>query len=192
VTSPVLQAIENAKLAERETVWQRNETAILETLKRQFGEMPLQQTPAMMAALSAFLNWCEAKVVRSCPAKPATVAQFALENASLGIDLISEVLDHIANVHEANGLANPVATWIVAEAMDRIDGNIQVPRSWPKEHWWRFNELPCIIRRYLVQSDKQQEKVIRRAQNEAATARQDLASQKKETGNHGATQTAAA
>ncbi|WP_334419520.1 MULTISPECIES: hypothetical protein [unclassified Bradyrhizobium] len=170
-----MQALNNAKLAERDSHWQRNEAAMLAALKRQFGEAPLKQTPAMVAALSAFVNWCEARGVRSCPAQPAAVAQFALENAGLGIDAISEVVDHIADMHEAAGLANPVATWIVAEAMDRIGGEVETPRSWPKEHKWRFTQLPCILRRYLSAHDKQREKTVRRALNEAATARQELA-----------------
>jgi hypothetical protein len=84
MTNPVLQALNNAKLAERESHWQRNEAAMLATLRRQFGDLPVQQTPAMVAALSAFVNWCEARGVRSLPAQPAAAAQFVLENAGLG------------------------------------------------------------------------------------------------------------
>jgi hypothetical protein len=174
MTSPVHQALENAKLAERTAVWQRNEAAMLAALKRQFGDAPIEQTPAMVDALSAFVNWCEAKGVRSFPAQPATVAQFILENAGLGIDVISEVVGHIADMHEAAGLANPVATWIVAEAMDRIDSGIEAPRSWPKEHKWRFYQLPCILRRYVFAHDRQRETTVRKAQSEAAKARQEL------------------
>ncbi|ANW05733.1 hypothetical protein LMTR13_20830 [Bradyrhizobium icense] len=152
----------------------------------------MEQTPAMMVALSAFVNWCEAKGVRSFPAQPATVAQFTLENAGLGIDVLSEVVDHIADMHEAAGLANPVATWIVAEAMDRIDSRAEAPRSWPKEHKWRFHQLPCILRRYLFAHDRQREKTVRQAQGEAAKARQELAAiQKPVEGSNGTTHAAA-
>jgi hypothetical protein len=174
MTNPVLQALENAKLAERADLRIRSEAAMHATLLRQFGEPPVQQTPARLAALSAFSNWCDAKGVRFLPARPATVAQFVLENACLGIDAVSEVVDHIADMHEAAGLANPVATWIVAEAMDRVSSDTETPRSWPKEHKWRFAQLPCVLRRYLVRHEVQREKTVRRAQNEAAVARQQL------------------
>jgi hypothetical protein len=75
----------------------------------------------------------------------------------------------------AAGIANPVVTWIVAEAMDRIGGEVETPRSWPKEHKWRFTQLPCILRRYLAGHERQREKTVRQAQNELAMARQQLA-----------------
>jgi hypothetical protein len=175
MTNPVAQALERAKLAEREEFIRRNEAAMHAALLRQFGDPPLQQTPAMVAALSAFVHWSEAKGVRSFPAAPATVAQFTLENAGLGVDAVSEVLDHIAVMHEANGLANPVATWIVSEALDRVSSETEAPRSWPKEHKWRFTQLPCILRRYLVKHEHQRERTVRQSQNDAAAARQQLA-----------------
>ncbi|MBR1145078.1 hypothetical protein [Bradyrhizobium sp. AUGA SZCCT0431] len=192
MTNPVLQALSNAKVAERVDAWQRNEAAMLAALKRQFGELPAQQTPARAVALSAFIHWCEAKGVRSCPAQPAVIAQFSLENASLGIDAISEAIDHIAAMHEAAGLANPVATWIVAEALDGIGGDTEAPRSWPKEHKWRFTQLPCVLRRYVAQHERQREKVVRQAHNDAAVAKRQLADiQKPAEAAHG-NQTAAA
>ena len=188
-----MQAINSVKVAEREEVWQRNEAAMLATLNRQFGEMPISRTPAMDVALSAFFNWCQVKNVRSFPAAPASIAQFILENASLGIDAISEVVDHIADIHEAAGLANPVATWIVSEALDRVSSETEAPRSWPAEHKWRFTQLPCVLRRYLVRHDKQREQTVRRAQNEAAEARRALAAiQKPEVKADGIQQDAAA
>jgi hypothetical protein len=175
MTNPVTQALANAKMAERVETWQRNEAAMLATLQRQFGDPPVQQTPAMVAALSAFNAWCELKGVRSYPAQPATVAQFTLENAGLGVDAVSDVLDHIADLHEAASIANPVATWLVSEALDRVSSETEAPRSWPKEHKWRFTQLPCILRRYLVGHEKQREQTVRRAQNEAADSRKQLA-----------------
>jgi hypothetical protein len=181
VSNPVMQAINSMKVAEREEVWQRNEAAMLAVLNRQFGETPISRTPVMDVALSAFFNWCQVKNVRSFPAGPASIAQFILENASLGIDAISEVVDHIADVHEAAGLANPIATWIVSEALDRVSSETEAPRSWPKEHKWRFHQLDCILRRYLVRHDAQREKTVRQAQNAAALARQQLAAIQKPT-----------
>ena len=180
MNSPVMQAIGGVRAAEQAQVWQRNESTMLAVLQRQFGERPMKWSPAKDTAQSAFLHWCDIKGVRSFPAAPAAIAQFALENAVLGIDVISEVVDHIAEFHEFQGAANPVATWIVAEAMDSIGGEVDAPHSWPKEQKWRFTQLPCLLRRYLSAADKRQQREIHRALNEAAAARKAKSEERRE------------
>ncbi len=65
------------------------------------------------------------------------------------------------------------------KAMDRMGSEVEAPRSWPKQHKWRFHQLPCILRRYLVNHERDRERVVRQAQNEAARARQQLAENQK-------------
>lgn len=178
MTSPVLQALSQAREQDRLAGFQHHEAAILAALTHQFGQRPVEQSPARLVTISAFLSWCEAKCVRSCPAQPATIAQFVLEHAGLGIDAIAEIVEHLVDLHEAHGLANPAATWIVAEALDRVSGSIEPPRSWPKKHWWRFGELPCILRRYISGRAREQDRVVAGAQREAAAARRELAALK--------------
>lgn len=68
----------------------------------------------------------------------------------------------------------PDARGPVAAAISDIAG-IEPPRSWPDNHKSRFKSLPYDLQRYVAAHEKQREKVLRRAQNEAALARQQLA-----------------
>lgn len=172
-SSPVMQALTNAKRQEQIESWEKQEAALRASLGI-LGDSHAQPTaPEAITALTSFKNWCVAKGVRHCPAKPATLAAFVLDHASLGLEALSEVVEHIASAHDAFGFPNPVTTWIVNAAMDRV-GQVEPPRSWPKEYKARFARLPVTLQRYVAAREEQRDKAIRRAQNEAADARKQL------------------
>lgn len=139
--------------------------------------------PVMQALLNAriqeepsvFGKWCIQRGVRPLPAAPAHVAAFVRDLGSLtSIETIWEAVSDVSLLHLSNGLADPTAGGPVSEVMNGIS-QIKHPRSWPKEIWPRFSALPYDLQRYLVDRDKEQEKVIRKALSETAKARQELA-----------------
>ncbi len=77
-------------------------------------------------------------------------------------------------MHVALGLADPTLGAIVADAVDAV-ARIVPPRSWPGDRKLRFKSLPYDLQVYVTAHEAQREKAIRRAQNETASARQQLA-----------------
>ena len=66
------------------------------------------------------------------------------------------------------------------------------PQRWPKDLLPRFSDLPYDVQRYLASRDKEQERVVRRAQEEAAKARKALAAIQQPEATDGTQQNAAA
>jgi hypothetical protein len=52
---------------------------------------------------------------------------------------------------------------------------IEPPRSWPADWKARFNVLPHDLQSFIARHESRREMALRRAQNEAAAARQRLA-----------------
>jgi hypothetical protein len=52
---------------------------------------------------------------------------------------------------------------------------VDPPRSWGKEEKQRFLQLPPDLQRYYAEREKQRDRHLRRAQNEAAEARKRVA-----------------
>jgi len=52
---------------------------------------------------------------------------------------------------------------------------IDPPRSWPVDQKQRFKSLPYDVQVFVAAHEKQREKALRRAQNDAAAARRDIA-----------------
>lgn len=129
---------------------------------------------ARMRAAPMFVRWCELNGASWCPAAPADVARFAADCGSLGVERVWSAVQEISRAHVALGLADPTLGGPVAAAISDIAG-IEPPRSWPDNHKSRFKSLPYDLQRYVAAHEKQREKVLRRAQNEAALARQQLA-----------------
>lgn len=121
-----------------------------------------------------FTKWCELNGVSACPAAPVDVARFVTDCAALGIERLWPALQEISKMHAALGLVDPTLGGVVAAAIDAI-ANITPPRSWPVEQRLRFKTLPYDLQLYVASHEAQRDKVIRRAQNEAASARQRLA-----------------
>lgn len=129
---------------------------------------------ARMRAAPMFAKWCELHGASWCPAAPADVARFIGDGATLGIERLWPALQDIARVHSALGLADPTLGNAVAAAISEV-GGISPPRSWPEDRKQRFATLPYDLQVYVAAHEVRREKALRRAQNEAAAARQKLA-----------------
>lgn len=129
---------------------------------------------ARMRAAPMFARWCELNGVCWCPAAPAVVAKFVTDCASLGIETLWPAVQEVSRAHVALGLADPTLGGIAAAAVDKVAG-ISPPRSWPDDCKRRFASLPYDLQVYVAGHEAQRERALRRAQNEAATARQKLA-----------------
>ena len=128
---------------------------------------------ARMRAAPMFARWCELNGVCTCPAAPAMVARFVGDCASLGIEKLWPAVQEISTMHVLRGLADPTLGGVVATAISGVAG-IAPPRSWPNDRKQRFELLPYDLQVYVSDHEAQREKALRRAQNEAASARQKL------------------
>jgi hypothetical protein len=129
---------------------------------------------ARMRAAPMFARWCVLNRIPSCPAAPAAVAKFVADCASLGIERLWPAVQEISKAHVALGLADPTLGGVAAAAVSAVAG-ISPPRSWPDGRKARFQSLPYDLQVYVAAHEEQREKALRRAQNEAAGARQKLA-----------------
>ena len=129
---------------------------------------------ARMRAAPMFAKWCELNGVCFCPAVPADVARFVRDCAPLGIERLWPAVQEIAASHAALGLADPTLGGAAAAAINDL-ADIAPPRSWPGDRKQRFRSLPYDLQVYVAGHEAQREKILRRAQNEVAIARQKLA-----------------
>ena len=129
---------------------------------------------ARMRAAPMFARWCELNGVCACPAAPAMVARFVTDCASLGFEKLWPAVQGISTMHVLRGLADPTLGGVAATAISGVAG-IAPPRSWPNDRKQRFESLPYDLQVYIAAHEAQREKALRRAQNEAASARQKLA-----------------
>jgi hypothetical protein len=130
---------------------------------------------ARMRAAPMFARWCELNGLSCCPAAPTTVAKFVADCAPLGIERLWPAVQEISAAHVSMGLADPTLGGVAAAAINDIAG-IDPPRAWPNERKQRFKLLPYDLQVYVVAHETRREKEIRRAQNDAAAARQKLTS----------------
>ena len=127
-----------------------------------------------MRAAPMFVKWCELNGLSPCPAAPAHVARFIVDCTPLGIERLWPAIQDISRLHVAVGLADPTLGGVAAKAIGDLAG-IDPPRSWPADHKQRFKSLPYDLQVYVASHEAQREKALRRAQNEAAAARRELA-----------------
>jgi len=106
------------------------------------------------------------------------VARFVADCAALGIARLWPAVQEISRLHVSAGLADPTLGGAVATAMSDV-AQIDPPRSWPGDQKQRFKSLPYDIQLFVAGHDKQREKALRRAQNEAAAVRREIASREK-------------
>ena len=147
---------------------------MIETMTATTNPVLAALAQARLRAAPIFARWCELKGVCFCPAAPADVARFVLDCASLGIERLWPALQDIAKMHVALGFADPTLGGAVAAAISDIAG-IAPPRSWPGDCKQQFHSLPYDLQVYVAAHEASRERTIRRAQNEAASARQQLA-----------------
>ena len=129
---------------------------------------------ARQRAAPMFAKWCELNGVSTCPAAPADVARFVSDCAALGIERLWPAVQEISKMHAALGLADPTLGGAAAATIDKI-ARVVPPRAWPGEQKLRFKALPYDLQVFVAAHEAQREKAIRRSQNEAASARQQLA-----------------
>ena len=135
---------------------------------------------ARQRAAPMFTKWCELNGVSACPAAPVNVARFVTDCAALGIERLWPALEEIAKMHAAVGFADPTLGGVAAAAINKVAGVVP-PRAWPADRKLRFQALPYDLQVFVAAHQMQREKVIRRAQNEAASARQQLAAHQQKT-----------
>ncbi|MBR1142493.1 hypothetical protein [Bradyrhizobium sp. AUGA SZCCT0431] len=128
---------------------------------------------ARMRAAPMFTKWCELNGLSACPAAPANVAKFVSDCAALGIERLWPAVLEISKLHSSVGLADPTLGGVAAAAISDLAG-IEPPRSWPEDRKHRFKSLPYDLQVYVAAHELQREKALRRAQNEAAIAKQKL------------------
>jgi hypothetical protein len=126
---------------------------------------------ARMRAAPMFARWCELNGASWCPAVPADVAKFVSDCASLGIERLWPAVQEISKAHVSLGLADPTLGGLAAAAIGDVAG-ISPPRSWPSERKQHFRSLPYDMQVYLASREEQRDRAVRRAQNEAAVAKQ--------------------
>jgi hypothetical protein len=129
---------------------------------------------ARLRAAPMFARWCELNGTTFCPAAPATVARFVKDCGALGIERLWPAVQEISRLHTSLGLADPTLGGTVADAISEIAA-ISPPRSWPDDCKQRFKSLPYDLQVHVAAHEARREKALRRAQNEAAIARQKLA-----------------
>lgn len=124
-------------------------------------------------------NWCQFNGVAPVPVSPAIVVEFINDCSELGVDAIAAALKQVSASHVSRQLADPTAGGIVASAMNQL-AKIDPPRSWTQDRKVMFSALPYDLQSYIAEREKQRDKAVRNAQNEAAAAKQALAEFKKE------------
>jgi hypothetical protein len=129
---------------------------------------------ARMRAAPMFARWCELNRISFCPAAPADVARFVGDCASLGVGRLWPAVQEVSRLHASMGLADPTLGGAVAAAITDL-ADIAPPRSWPNDRKERFKSLPHDLQVFVVSHEARREKALRRAQNVAAIARQELA-----------------
>ncbi len=130
-------------------------------------------------ALDLFLHWCDSKGVRPIPLAPADIAVFVKQAQTLGIEKIAATVTAISKAYLSRGFADPTAGGPVTAACDDI-AKLAPPRSWPKENWSAFKSLPYALQLCVAKRETERDVQLRRAQNETAEARRELAAMKLE------------
>ncbi|MGJ4945876.1 hypothetical protein ACQR1W_35305 [Bradyrhizobium sp. HKCCYLS1011] len=121
-----------------------------------------------------FARWCAREGAMFCPATPVAVARFVRDCAGLGMAQLWGALQDISRLHTSKGLADPTLNEPVAFAVNAVSG-IVPPRSWPADRKERFKTLPYDVQAFVASHEVARERTLRRAQNEAAAARRELA-----------------
>lgn len=120
-----------------------------------------------------FDKWCAINDHSPLPAMPAAVAAFVSDIAAMGVARIWPMIGTISRAHYTIGLADPTLGGTVSAALNQI-AKIEPPRSWPKEHKFRFAQLPYDLQLYVAAHQAERETELRRAHSEAATLRNEL------------------
>jgi hypothetical protein len=148
------------------TTLDRNEAEIAASVAERIGRSPLDDESRR--ALAPFVEWCNARQVRYCAAKPATVAAFVFHQKRIGgaDGVVLATLDAVTRLHDAYQLANPVATHAVRSALAQTM-TIEPPRSWPADDKAAFARLPADVAAVIARRERERDSWFRRQQNAA-------------------------
>jgi hypothetical protein len=129
----------------------------------------LELSADIRTALDPFNHWAGKRHARRCPAKPTTVALFALEQADMGvpIDTILEQLGAIEAMHDKFSLPNSVRTAAVRYALETII-KTDPPKSWPAAEKGMFRSLPADIQHIIARRENDRDREVRRQQSKVA------------------------
>jgi hypothetical protein len=161
VSNPVLVALANVRLQESSARENAAASVVAARLNLPVRNLSRDEFPI-------FDEWCQSKKLPACPARPATVAFFALDNAHLGIDRLLAVVESISAVHGT--LADPTLSPIVSAALNEVS-LVMAPRSWPKEpkeQKVRFVDLPYLMQVFIGIREQTRDRDVRKSQNAAA------------------------
>jgi hypothetical protein len=136
---------------------------------RRISLPPLELSADIRTALDPFNHWAGKRHARRCPAKPTTVALFALEQAAMGvgIDTILEQLSAIEAMHDKFSLPNSVRTAAVRYALETII-KTDPPKSWPAAEKGMFRSLPADIQHIIARRENDRDREVRRQQSKVA------------------------
>jgi hypothetical protein len=150
-----------------------------------FGELLVETCQAERATLAVCIREAQRtlaqsskRLIESKIAALGVGSQFKLFNDKIetpgdGLIIFRGMQQEISKAHVSLGVADPTLGGVAAAAISDIAG-ILPPRSWPNERKRRFRSLPYDMQLYLAGHEEQRDKALRRAQNEAAIARQKL------------------
>ena len=185
MTSPVMQALENARIAE-----QRNHRlALTAAVWKRLGVEPPRGDASEWPL---FRTWCERQGIAALGAPPVALAAFVIDHAGLGERLV-KVLDSVGAVHELEGLSSPSTSPLVIEALHQVLPSAPAPNGWPKNRKLQFARLDRDLQQFIIEHETTIIKEMRRAQNASTNRKenQNEESTRNEHGRHQATTAAA-
>jgi hypothetical protein len=182
MTNAVLTEIDRQKRVEEAATWTANENKMAERLTQGFellaaqgrtDALAVELTPVESLLKQRFVEWCAEKNVRSCPARPSTVATFLMDTA-LDHEQSLDALNAIGKLHCKFNLPNPCATTLVRTVLETKMQDEKPPQSWSKHERQVFVTLPAEARIAANRIDTTRNRELRRCQNETADLRKKL------------------
>jgi hypothetical protein len=160
MSNPVMAALAQAKVAEEREAEQMLNAA---TCAHLGVPVPAGDTSGEWKTWRAF---CDKQGIRACPALPAAVAVYVLNHGHLGERLL-KIVESIAAVHVAAGLADPCRSDVIITALAKV-APIEPPKTWDKAHAIMFARLPRDLQLYINKRAAEDSKAVRNAQNRKA------------------------
>jgi len=135
-----------------------------------------------MSEPTMFENWCALNGrLQPIPASPTTISSFVRSIAPLGIDKVFAAVQEISRAHYTIGLPCPCSgPGLVTSAINAVS-KVTPPRSWSKPMQAQFMHLPWDVQSCIVKRETERDQEVRRSQNEANAAKQELKQLKKES-----------
>jgi hypothetical protein len=148
---------------------EKNEAALAQNVQ----PPPQELDSEALLLLRHWAEFCKARGIRACPARPASVAMFIRSENSLGVPVerILAALAAIEVMHNQAAESNPVACAMPRLELEKIT-NIEAPRTWPKVDRPLFQSLPPDVRAVIKRNADSTSLALRRLQNKVAAISQ--------------------